>query len=72
VTYFNKKKFRLKLGLKAYFKATTVLFLYIIFIIQGGAVNCGQKYFCFQCLGPHVLVKLILGLKSTGWSVLGC
>jgi hypothetical protein len=35
--------------------------------IQGGAVNRGLKLFFFQCIGLHVLLKLILGLKSTGW-----
>jgi hypothetical protein len=26
----------------------------------------------FQCTGPHVLLKLIVDLKSIGWCVLGC
>ncbi len=26
----------------------------------------------FQCKGSHVFLKLLLGLKSTGWCVLGC
>jgi hypothetical protein len=32
--------------------------------VQGGALNCGLKRF-FQYIGLHVLLKLILSLKST-------
>jgi hypothetical protein len=31
-----------------------------------------DKNVFLQCLGTHVLLKLILGMKSTGWCVLGC
>ncbi len=34
--------------------------------VQGGAVNRGLKRF-FHCIGLHVLLKLMIGLKSTGW-----
>jgi hypothetical protein len=40
--------------------------------IHGGAVNNRLKWFFFQCIGPHVLLKLILGLKNIGWCVVGC
>ncbi len=38
--------------------------------IQGGSVSRGLK--CFFFIGSHVLLKLLLGLKSMGLSVLGC
>jgi hypothetical protein len=43
--------------------------IYIHIYIQGGAVNRGLKWL-FQCVDPPVFLKLILGLKSTGWYVL--
>jgi hypothetical protein len=36
--------------------------------IQGGAVNRGVKHFFSQYIGLHVILKLILALKSTDWS----
>ncbi len=34
--------------------------------VEGVAVNHGLKPF-FQCIGLHVFLTLMLGLKSTGW-----
>jgi hypothetical protein len=47
-------------------KNTYILYTVGIFKQQGRAVNRGLKhFFSMYSIGPHVLLKLILGLKST-------
>ncbi len=43
--------------------------------IQGGAINRGLNFFFFfslQCIGIHVVLKLMVAQKITRWCVLGC
>jgi hypothetical protein len=46
-------------------------YAYSMYCIQGGAINRRLKCF-FLCIGLHILLKLRVALKSTGWCVVGC
>ncbi len=40
--------------------------------LYGWGGQSWTKMFCLQCIGPHVFLKLLLGLKSTCWCVFAC